>query len=148
MPDVTMRCAACGSSAVKRDAWAEWDDESQSWVLGSVFDAAYCFDCEGETHIVEVALRERVRDAGGAAEAPRVMVAADLWPSVLIWCDGGGWWWGDAEPDAAAPAGPFSSESAARASARSERPGALVWAAPSPGAAFVGPLSGAGMVIP
>jgi hypothetical protein len=36
-----------------RDAWAEWDDQAQKWELKSVFDAAYCDDCNGECTIVE-----------------------------------------------------------------------------------------------
>jgi len=37
-----------------RDAWAEWSENSQDWVLGNVFDQAFCKDCDGETSLVEV----------------------------------------------------------------------------------------------
>jgi hypothetical protein len=45
----TVRCASCGSADVMRDAWACWDDHTQAWVLGSVFDAAFCEACENDT---------------------------------------------------------------------------------------------------
>lgn len=41
-------CNRCGSDAVLRDAYAEWDVEKQDWVLQNVFDDAFCEDCEGE----------------------------------------------------------------------------------------------------
>lgn len=49
-----MICENCGSENVMHDAWAEWDFDNQQWTLGNVFDYAYCTDCDGETHIVEV----------------------------------------------------------------------------------------------
>ncbi|OAN58669.1 DUF5983 family protein [Sphingobium sp. TCM1] len=48
----TVRCASCGSADVMRDAWACWDDDTQDWVLGSVFDAAFCETCENDTTLV------------------------------------------------------------------------------------------------
>jgi hypothetical protein len=53
---VEMVCRSCGGTAVTRDAWAEWDAAGQQWVLGSVFDYAYCHDCDEETQIEEVDL--------------------------------------------------------------------------------------------
>lgn len=53
---VQMVCAHCGSSDVMRDAWAEWDVETQDWVLGTIFDHAHCNDCDGKTTLSEVAL--------------------------------------------------------------------------------------------
>jgi hypothetical protein len=55
-PKVTHKCARCGGTNVLRDAWAEWDDETQTWVLNNVFDQAYCEDCDGETSLEEVPL--------------------------------------------------------------------------------------------
>ena len=46
-------CNACGSENVVRDAWAEWDTETQRWALATTFDAAFCEDCDGETRIVD-----------------------------------------------------------------------------------------------
>ena len=54
-PKVQMRCESCGSANVMRDAWAEWDVGTQTWVLrGEPFDMAYCEDCDGECSIEEV----------------------------------------------------------------------------------------------
>lgn len=44
-------CAHCASKRVLRDAWAKWDETARQWVLGAVFDHAYCPDCDGETSI-------------------------------------------------------------------------------------------------
>jgi hypothetical protein len=48
-----MVCATCGSEDVLKDAWAAWDEDKQEWVLRSVYDAAYCEKCDGETTIAE-----------------------------------------------------------------------------------------------
>lgn len=47
-------CSHCGSENVRRDAWATWDVESQSWELATVFDAGFCDDCDGEASLAEV----------------------------------------------------------------------------------------------
>lgn len=44
-------CGRCGSVNVKRDAWAEQNANGE-WVLGAVFDAAYCDNCDGETWLI------------------------------------------------------------------------------------------------
>ena len=46
-------CGWCGSDQVTRDAWAEWDVAARRWVLGAVFDDAYCHRCEAERSIEE-----------------------------------------------------------------------------------------------
>jgi hypothetical protein len=51
---VRMVCRACGSEEVTRDAWAAWDAEAQEWVLGAVFDFAFCHRCLGDAKIEEV----------------------------------------------------------------------------------------------
>lgn len=56
-PKVQMLCEECGSTEVTRDAWAEWDVESQDWALGAVFDYAFCHACEDDTHILEARLK-------------------------------------------------------------------------------------------
>jgi hypothetical protein len=48
-----MTCEKCGSTRVTRDAWAEWREDEQAWVLGTVFDHAFCHACERKTRIVE-----------------------------------------------------------------------------------------------
>ena len=42
-------CSECESENVKRDAWAAWDAETQTWEIASVFEAAWCDDCDGKT---------------------------------------------------------------------------------------------------
>jgi hypothetical protein len=49
----SMHCSQCGGEDVMRDAWATWDVTSQTWVLGEVFDYAFCADCEADATIVE-----------------------------------------------------------------------------------------------
>ena len=48
-----MTCEKCGSTRVTCDAWAEWGEDEQAWVLGTVFDHAFCHACERKTRIVE-----------------------------------------------------------------------------------------------
>ena len=53
---VTFVCEKCGSHLVTRDAWAEWDEEEQEWVLGAAYDYTFCHNCEVETNLLEVEL--------------------------------------------------------------------------------------------
>jgi ribosomal protein L37AE/L43A len=39
-------CSNCGSENVRRDAWATWDVETQSWELAVVFQAGFYDDCD------------------------------------------------------------------------------------------------------
>ena len=57
-PKLQMVCEECGSTHVTRDAWAEWDEDEQDWVLGAVFDYAFCHDCQGDAHIDEQQLED------------------------------------------------------------------------------------------
>jgi hypothetical protein len=73
-PKVRMVCKYCGSTDVARDAWAEWDEDAQEWVLGPVYDYSKCLSCEEEKCIIEVPIGEEVEDNGDesdAAEADR-----------------------------------------------------------------------------
>ena len=47
-------CSICGSENVRRDAWAIWNVETQSWELSTVFDAGFCDDCDGGARLNEV----------------------------------------------------------------------------------------------
>lgn len=58
---IAILCSVCGSDQVSRDARADWDIQSQKWVLGSVFDAGFCHHCERETRLAEHVLRTRRR---------------------------------------------------------------------------------------
>lgn len=49
-------CNLCGSDQVTRDAWAEWDAVAQGWVLGALFDHAYCHRCLGSARLEQVTL--------------------------------------------------------------------------------------------
>ena len=55
---VTFICNQCGGKAVTRDAWAEWDEREQDWVLGAAYDYAFCHDWEKETHLEEISLSD------------------------------------------------------------------------------------------
>jgi hypothetical protein len=55
-PKRRMVCETCGSTHVTRDAWAEWDEDEQDWVLGAAYDYAFCHTCQAETHIEETPL--------------------------------------------------------------------------------------------
>jgi hypothetical protein len=50
-PKVQMLCGNCGSTDVSRDAWGDWDANTQEWVLRCVFDYAHCHNCDGETRL-------------------------------------------------------------------------------------------------
>jgi hypothetical protein len=58
-----MVCSECGSTDVRRDAWAEWDHRKQDWVLGTVYDAGHCENCDGEARLEEeiAAIHPRTR---------------------------------------------------------------------------------------
>ena len=52
---VKIVCRHCGSKNVRRDAYAEWDVETQLWVCGNVYDEdVWCADCEAENDIEAV----------------------------------------------------------------------------------------------
>lgn len=50
---IEIACKECGSTDVRRDAWAIWDTENQEWGLGEVFDQGFCSKCEGEAKLIE-----------------------------------------------------------------------------------------------
>lgn len=54
MNKIDIVCRECGSQDVRRDAWAEWDVDSQEWVLADVYDYSYCLNCEGDATLAEV----------------------------------------------------------------------------------------------
>jgi hypothetical protein len=55
---ISITFARCASRDVSRDAWSDWDLESQRWVLRAVFDAAHCHDCDGEASLAEMGLHQ------------------------------------------------------------------------------------------
>lgn len=38
-------CTQCGSQAISREAWAEWDAAAQDWIIATLFDFAHCHGC-------------------------------------------------------------------------------------------------------
>ena len=52
-PRIQIACRQCGSTDVRRDAYAAWDVEAQEWVLATVFDQGYCETCESEAVLEE-----------------------------------------------------------------------------------------------
>lgn len=60
---IAILCRTCGSDHVSRDAWADWDIQTQQWVLGSVFDAGFCHRCERESGLAELVLNKRTHAA-------------------------------------------------------------------------------------
>ena len=57
---VTIHCSGCGSEDVLRDCWATWNAELQVWESADLQDHAWCNTCDGETNLVERAIREYV----------------------------------------------------------------------------------------
>lgn len=70
---IAIVCGKCGSDQVSRDAWADWDVAKQAWVLGSVFDAGFCHNCEGEARLEEVILNKRPQNRSIGDTRNRVM---------------------------------------------------------------------------
>ena len=56
MARVKYICRVCKSDDVGRDAWTQWDMESQQWQVQNLMSESFCFKCEGET------ILDRVRD--------------------------------------------------------------------------------------
>jgi predicted nucleic-acid-binding Zn-ribbon protein len=54
---VTLHCIECGSHNVVKDAFAEWDDDTQKWVLSHIYDAVSCLSCGYESKSGEVERR-------------------------------------------------------------------------------------------
>ncbi len=46
MTKVKKCCRNCGSTNIKIDAWAEWNEKTQEYELSQTFDDAFCEDCE------------------------------------------------------------------------------------------------------
>jgi hypothetical protein len=63
---VRIVCSVCGTTEVSRDAWADWDENRQEWVLGAVLDDGFCHRCGCDAELsaspLQVAI-ERSADA-------------------------------------------------------------------------------------
>lgn len=38
-------CPECGSSEIRADAYAAWDDENQEWMLQNTHESYFCDGC-------------------------------------------------------------------------------------------------------
>lgn len=47
-------CKYCNSTDVRKDAWAEWDEYNQEWVLSEIYDNEFCNSCETDTKIKDI----------------------------------------------------------------------------------------------
>ena len=59
---VKIICRDCKSTDVARDAWAYWNFEKQEWDISSIFDEAYCFQCDASSTLVEAEPAEQQND--------------------------------------------------------------------------------------
>lgn len=48
-PKINKVCQHCDSDEVVKDAWVEWDIDTQAYVLSQIFDASYCNGCESSS---------------------------------------------------------------------------------------------------
>ncbi len=46
-------CGECGSEDVCIDAWSTWDEVTQEWVLGPIFEDCFCNGREQQCDIVD-----------------------------------------------------------------------------------------------
>jgi hypothetical protein len=49
-------CKWCRSKLVTGDAWAEWSESTQAWVLGAIYDYTFCHACESATQPDQITL--------------------------------------------------------------------------------------------
>jgi hypothetical protein len=63
---ITYVCSECGSDNVSCDATAEWDVETQAWVLRGTFQNTDCDDCGGETSLIEKPAPRLIETTGRA----------------------------------------------------------------------------------
>jgi hypothetical protein len=54
MARVKYICRVCKSDDVGRDAWTQWDMESQQWQVQNLMSESFCFKCDGETILDQV----------------------------------------------------------------------------------------------
>lgn len=52
-PNVTIHCGVCDGQNIRADAYAEWNQELQTWELVTIFDSKDCEDCGGQCSTVE-----------------------------------------------------------------------------------------------
>jgi hypothetical protein len=51
-------CKHCGSDNVGRDAFLEWNQETQKWEISDFMDREICFTCSDDTELVQATITE------------------------------------------------------------------------------------------
>lgn len=51
-------CKSCGSSDVRKDAWAVQDPDTGEWVLCEVYDNNFCMNCQSNPSLEEAPIAE------------------------------------------------------------------------------------------
>lgn len=44
-------CTECGSTDIRRDAWAIWNEHTQQWELDRWFELVFCKNCDAITDV-------------------------------------------------------------------------------------------------
>lgn len=47
------RCKHCGSTDVVKDAFVEWSEDDQVYVLATIHDDEFCRECEESGDVIE-----------------------------------------------------------------------------------------------
>ena len=47
-------CKHCGSDSVGRDAFCDWNVETQTWEIANFMDREICFTCSDDTTLITV----------------------------------------------------------------------------------------------
>lgn len=63
---IEIACEHCGHLGVMREAWAEWNVADQAWVLGQMFDFAFCLNCHRPTQMVSRAIDDTTNEPTGS----------------------------------------------------------------------------------
>lgn len=52
-PKTCILCETCGSSDIRRDAWAAYNEDTGQWELDATYDDAFCIDCDAACDLIE-----------------------------------------------------------------------------------------------
>lgn len=70
-PKMRVTCATCGAATILRDAYAEWNEETQGWEIAQLFDDAWCWNCsEDASYNQEPIEKSDSTPKAGPANAP------------------------------------------------------------------------------
>ena len=69
MKKIRKICTDCRSSDIRFDAWAEWDEQKQEYVLFQTFQEAFCENHEGSCTVEDEEYEDGESQEQGA-EAP------------------------------------------------------------------------------